>query len=34
MAADGTLDELSERWLGVSLTDSDDEVPLLRTDEA
>ena len=33
MAADGTLDDLSERWLGVSLTDSDDELPLLRTDE-
>jgi ABC-type amino acid transport substrate-binding protein len=34
MAADGTLDELAERWLGVSLTDSAGNVPLLRTDEA
>jgi len=34
MTADGTLDQLAERWLGVSLTESAGGVPLLRTDEA
>ena len=33
MKADGTLDQLAERWLGVSLTDSEQQVPLLRTDQ-
>jgi polar amino acid transport system substrate-binding protein len=31
MEADGTMDDLAERWLGVSLSDSADRVPLLRT---
>jgi polar amino acid transport system substrate-binding protein len=34
MLADGTIDHLAERWLGVSLSDSEDNVPLLRTDES
>ena len=33
MEADGTIDRLSERWLGVSLSESESEVPLLRTDQ-
>jgi len=33
MIADGTLDELAEESLGVSLTDSAGEVPILRTSE-
>ena len=33
MKADGTLDRLAERWLGESLTDSEQQVPLLRTDQ-
>jgi polar amino acid transport system substrate-binding protein len=33
MIADGTLDELTDRWLGVSITDAEAEVPLLRTKE-
>jgi glutamine transport system substrate-binding protein len=33
MQSDGTLDRLAERWLGRSLTDSDEQVPLLRTDQ-
>ena len=31
MEADGSLDRLAERWLGTSLTDSENRVPLLRT---
>jgi polar amino acid transport system substrate-binding protein len=33
MLADGTVDELSEEWLGTSLTDLENSVPLLRTAE-
>jgi ABC-type amino acid transport substrate-binding protein len=33
MLADGTIDRLAQRWLGVSLTDSEADVPLLRTSE-
>ena len=33
MIADGTLDDLAEEALGVSLTDSEGEVPILRTGE-
>jgi len=33
MDADGTIDRLSERWLGTSLQDSADATPLLRTDQ-
>ncbi len=33
MIADGTLDELAEESLGVSLTDSEAAVPILRTGE-
>ena len=33
MQADGTLDRLAKRWLGRSLTDTDQQVPLLRTDQ-
>ncbi|MBK5109902.1 MAG: amino acid ABC transporter substrate-binding protein [Thermoleophilia bacterium] len=33
MEADGTIDRLSEQWLGTSLTDSENDVPLLRTSE-
>ena len=32
MDADGTLDRLSERWIGRSLTETEQQVPLLRTD--
>ncbi|MCB0828146.1 MAG: amino acid ABC transporter substrate-binding protein [Solirubrobacterales bacterium] len=31
MEADGTIDSLSEKWLGTSITDSENSVPLLRT---
>ncbi len=31
MEADGTIDSLSEEWLGTSITDSENNVPLLRT---
>ena len=34
LLADGTVDRLAERWLGVSLSDSQDNVPLLRTEES
>jgi polar amino acid transport system substrate-binding protein len=31
MEADGTIDSLAEEWLGTSITDSENNVPLLRT---
>jgi ABC-type amino acid transport substrate-binding protein len=31
MRSDGTIDELAERWLGRSITDGYQSVPLLRT---
>ena len=31
MEADGTIDDLSEEWLGQSVTDSANSIPLLRT---
>ena len=34
MLADGTIDDLAQRWLGVSLSDSEADVPLLRTSES
>jgi polar amino acid transport system substrate-binding protein len=34
MLADGTIDRLAQRWLGVSLTASEADVPLLRTSES
>jgi ABC-type amino acid transport substrate-binding protein len=34
MLADGTIDRLAERWLGVSITDSEADIPLLRTTES
>ena len=34
MLADGTIDDLAQRWLGISLTDSEANVPLLRTNES
>jgi ABC-type amino acid transport substrate-binding protein len=34
MLADGTIDNLAQRWLGVSLSDSEANVPLLRTNES
>ena len=34
MVADGTIDDLAERWLGESLSDSESNVPLLRTNES
>ena len=34
MLADGTIDSLAQRWLGISLTDSEANVPLLRTNES
>jgi ABC-type amino acid transport substrate-binding protein len=34
MLADGTIDNLAQRWLGISLTDSEADVPLLRTSES
>jgi ABC-type amino acid transport substrate-binding protein len=34
LLADGTIDQLAERWLGVSLSDSEANVPLLRTNES
>lgn len=33
MIADGTLDELAERWLGASVAAGEESVPLLRTSE-
>ena len=33
MVADGTLDRLAERWIGTSITDSENRVPVLRTGE-
>ncbi|MFA9400867.1 MAG: substrate-binding periplasmic protein [Acidobacteriota bacterium] len=33
MEADGTIDRLSEEWLGTSITDSENSVPLLRTSQ-
>jgi polar amino acid transport system substrate-binding protein len=34
MVADGTIDDLADRWLGESLSDSESNVPLLRTNES
>jgi len=34
MLADGTIDRLAQRWLGVSLSASEADVPLLRTGES
>jgi polar amino acid transport system substrate-binding protein len=34
LLADGTIDSLAQRWLGISLTDSEADVPLLRTNES
>lgn len=34
MLADGTIDRLAKRWLGTSITDSQANVPLLRTTES
>jgi polar amino acid transport system substrate-binding protein len=34
MLADGTIDQLAQRWLGISITDSEANVPLLRTSES
>jgi polar amino acid transport system substrate-binding protein len=34
MLADGTVDDLAQRWLGISLSDSEADVPLLRTSES
>jgi ABC-type amino acid transport substrate-binding protein len=34
MLADGTIDTLAQRWLGISLSDSEADVPLLRTSES
>ena len=34
MLADGTIDSLAQRWLGISLSDSEANVPLLRTSES
>ncbi len=34
MVADGTIDDLAQRWLGVSLSGSEADVPLLRTSES
>lgn len=33
MEADGTIDRLSEEWLGTSISDSENNVPLLRASE-
>lgn len=33
MEADGTIDDLSEKWLGTSITDGGSGVPLLRTSQ-
>jgi ABC-type amino acid transport substrate-binding protein len=34
MQADGTIDDLSRRWLGVSIDDASNNVPLLRTSQS
>jgi polar amino acid transport system substrate-binding protein len=34
MESDGTIDDLSQRWLGVSIQDASNNVPLLRTSES
>jgi len=34
MLADGTIDGLAQRWLGISLSGSEADVPLLRTGES
>lgn len=34
LVADGTIDRLAERWLGASITSSENDVPLLRTTES
>ena len=34
LQADGTIDRLAKRWLGVSITDSEADIPLLRTTES
>ena len=34
LLADGSIDDLAQRWLGVSLSDSEADVPLLRTTES
>jgi polar amino acid transport system substrate-binding protein len=34
LLADGTIDDLAQRWLGISLSDSEADVPLLRTNES
>jgi ABC-type amino acid transport substrate-binding protein len=34
LLADGTIDRLATRWLGVSITDSENDIPLLRTTES
>jgi ABC-type amino acid transport substrate-binding protein len=31
MISDGTIDTITERWLGVSVSDAEGSVPLLRT---
>lgn len=33
MGSDGTIDALARRWLGESLTDSENDAPLLRTNQ-
>jgi polar amino acid transport system substrate-binding protein len=34
MQADGTIDSLAEQWLGISIADATNDVPLLRTTES
>jgi hypothetical protein len=31
MQADGTIDDLAQQWIGISIQDATNNVPLLRT---